>query len=171
MREMGEAEQLFKESLNKHILYVQEAGRIIGVSEHLLAVHDSSKRTHHEFPAYAKNFFGGGDPERFPRAWLHHVHNNPHHWQHWVFPDNWTMKDSAMDGPCVEMPRNYVMEMIADWMGASKAYTGEWNMTDWLLKNIPRISVHSKTATLIRETLCHLGYTAAVCVKLFKSEA
>lgn len=159
----------FSESLDKHIKYVQIAGGMIGVPTHLLGTHDESKRGLTEFSIYARHFFGGGDPENFPAAWLHHIHNNPHHWQHWVFPDGWHMDGSAMDGACVEMPHDYTLEMVADWMGASMAYTGSWDMTDWLSKNIPRISIHSKTAELIRETLGYLEYTDAVLVKLFKS--
>ena len=75
-----------------------------------------------------------------------------------------------MEGACVEMPFEYVLEMIADWMGASKSYTGSWDMSDWLCKNIPRITVHSKTAQAIREILDNpLGYADIVWGTLFKN--
>ena len=43
-------------------------------------------------------------------------------------------------------------------MGASMAYTGSWNMTGWLTKNIPSIRLHSKTVYLLRVILGELGY-------------
>lgn len=30
------------------------------------------------------------------------------------------------------MPEKYVREMVADWMGASKAYDGKWPKEKWL---------------------------------------
>src|SRR3990170_2979058 len=67
----------YAESLKQHIAYVREAGHKLGVLPGLLHLHDQSKWSYHEFPAYAKHFKGGGDPENFPKAWLHHLHNNP----------------------------------------------------------------------------------------------
>lgn len=47
-------------------------------------------------------------------------------------------------GP-MPMPERYVREMVADWMGASRAYTGSWDMVDWLEKNLPRMDLHPVT--------------------------
>ena len=50
--------------------------------------HDNSKYTAKEYEAYDAYFYGGRRnnkvEEDFKFAWLHHIHNNPHHWQHWV---------------------------------------------------------------------------------------
>lgn len=56
----------------------------------------------------------------------------------------------------MEMPQHYALEMIADWMGASKTYTGSWDMSDWLAENMNKIRVHSKTAKYLREVLSGL---------------
>ncbi len=56
------------------------------------------------------------DPEAYDRAWLHHLHNNPHHWQYWVMPPEFN-PDGDHDNGCLKMPEEYVLEMIADWMG------------------------------------------------------
>jgi hypothetical protein len=154
-----DAAKAFYESLMKHITAVQEAGRLIGVPEVQLLIHDNSKFSDEEFPAYARHFHGGGDPDGFARAWLHHMNHNPHHWQHWMFPDGFTPKGSDVENGVVEMPQNYALEMVADWMGASMAYTGSWDMTEWLKKNMPKIKVHSKTAVYLRKVLADLGYT------------
>jgi hypothetical protein len=162
--------EAFIESLNEHIAYVREAGKKIGVSEKQLEIHDDSKWTEAEFPGYARHFKGGGAPDEFATAWLHHIHYNPHHWQHWIYPDGFTPKGSNVENGVVEMPANYALEMIADWMGASRAYTGSWDMKDWLWNHIPKITVHSKTAKFLRQELDHLGYADVVYMRRFANE-
>lgn len=150
-------------SLHKHIEAVQEAGRKIGVIEQQLAIHDRSKFGIEELPHYARQFHGDrGDPNGFAGAWLHHIHHNPHHWQHWIYPDGFTPKGSTVENGVVEMPQQYALEMIADWMGASYAYTGSWDMQEWLFKNIPKIILHSNTAEYVRQTLDTMGYCDTV---------
>ena len=149
----------FIETLEDHIKYVREAGKLIEVNDAQLAIHDDSKWTKAEFPGYAMHFQGGGAPDDFSKSWLHHIHCNPHHWQHWLFSDGYTPKNSEVENGAVEMPRHFALEMIADWMGASMAYTGKWDMADWLMKNIPRIKVHSKTAKYLKSVLDDIGYS------------
>jgi uncharacterized protein DUF5662 len=151
----------FVESLTVHIHYVREAGRRLGVPEQQLAVHDQSKYSDAEFAAYAQHFHGGGAPTEFCCGWLHHIHHNPHHWQHWMFPDGFTMRgaDWTMEpGGLLYMPEHYALEMVADWYGASKAYTDSWDMTDWLRKNVGRILLHSRTADFVKGVLIDEGY-------------
>jgi hypothetical protein len=163
-------EQAFIESLNRHISYVQEAGAKIGVHPRQLEIHDNSKWSDAEFQAYAKHFHGGGVPDLFASAWLRHIHLNPHHWQHWIYPDGYTPKGSNIEKGVVQMPNIYALEMVADWMGASRAYTGSWDMKDWLWKNMPKIRVHSETAEFLRQTLDTLGYADVVWVQKFAHE-
>jgi len=167
----------FLKSLNEHIRYVIEAGRNIGVPEEQLKIHDDSKWTAAEFPAYAVNFKGGNllvdaakVSDDFTVAWLHHIHYNPHHWQHWIFPDGYSPKESSVENGVVKMPNRFALEMIADWMGASKAYTGSWDMKDWLYKNMPKIRVHSETATYLRESLDTFGCADVVWAQKFAQE-
>ena len=148
----------YSESLRRHIAYVQDAGRLLGVPDHQLAVHDDSKWSCWEFAAYAQNFEGGGDPIRFPFAWLHHMHNNEHHWQYWLFPDGWVMEQSTMEKGIIEMPENYVLEMVADWMGASMSYTGSWDMTKWLDNNLSKVVLHTRSRITLNNILQYLGY-------------
>ena len=157
--------QEYSERLRQHIRYVREAGARVGVNPHLLEIHDKSKWTPEEFPAYAHYFCSGVDVSSvdavtvssdFARAWLHHIHANPHHWQHWMFPDGYSPKNSGVERGVVEMPTCYALEMIADWMGASRVYTGSWDITDWLHKNMERIHVHSCTAKFLRDAFVSL---------------
>lgn len=145
-------------SLMQHIEAVHEAGEMLGVDKSQLEIHDLSKFSYEEFGPYAMHFHGGGAPQPFARAWLHHIHHNPHHWEHWIFPDNYTPRDSHVERGAVEMPGRFVLEMIADWIGSSVVYTGSDDMTQWLRQNFPRIRVHTHTASLLRRKLCDLGY-------------
>lgn len=142
----------------QHVEAVQEAGEKLGVSAEQLEVHDLSKFSREEFGGYAMHFQGGGAPQEFARAWLHHIHHNPHHWQYWIFPDGYTPKDTNIQSGVVEMPSNYALEMIADWMGASMVYAHTDDMTQWLKGTISKITLHMNTASYVRARLNELGY-------------
>lgn len=87
--------------------------------------HDRSKYDIEEYDAYDNYFYrdGKNSPDgkmEFDLAFLHHIHNNPHHWQHWVLIDD--EGDSDLDGhqvKAMDMPDNYILEMIADWWSFS----------------------------------------------------
>lgn len=137
-------------TLLDHIKYVIEAGQMIGIHKDNLKNHDKSKFSEEEFFAYAQFFQGTTkNKEEFDKAWLHHIHYNPHHWQYWMIPA----------GQVLEMPEYCIREMVADWLGASKAYTGSWNMTEWLEKNLSKIVLHPKSFSYLWECLSILGYT------------
>lgn len=142
----------YLDSLIGHIRYVRIAGRKIGVPEDQLRIHDQSKFSVYEFMPYANKFFGGDDSE-FDAAWLHHKNNNKHHWNHWVLPD----EDGGLS--TVKMPDHYALEMVADWMGASKQYTGSWDMTEWLKEKAQFIKLHPPTREYVTMILNGLGYT------------
>lgn len=80
--------------------------------------HDKSKFDDEEFLAYAIKFFPNPKSKiiyDFDAAWLHHIHNNPHHPAHWVLlTDN--------DIKILNMPNIYIIEMLCDWMAMSKYY-------------------------------------------------
>ena len=81
--------------------------------------HDWSKNKNDEYIAYDDYFYGGNRSnavvEAFNKAWLQHIHRNPHHWQHWVL-----INDDPNEGEIVlDMPYNYILEMICDWWAFS----------------------------------------------------
>lgn len=81
--------------------------------------HDQSKSDPEEYAAYDKYFYGGNRSyavvQEFNKAWLHHIHHNPHHWQHWVL-----INDEPGEGMIIlDMPYNYILEMICDWWAFS----------------------------------------------------
>jgi hypothetical protein len=156
----------YKNSLTDHLQYVREAGHKLGVPQIQIESHDLSKWDPAEFPHYARHFHGDkGDPEGFTKAWLHHIHKNPHHWQHWMFPDKHQMEGGGIEeNGAIEMPENFVLEMVSDWEASSKVYTGSWDMTEWLSENLPKIhpNLHSKTWKTLKDILTKEGYGSVI---------
>lgn len=122
-------------------------------------LHDLSKFRYSEFVAYAKHFYNSDGSrccvprkrasEDFEYAWLHHQNNNKHHWQAWVI-----ITDGGILKP-LEMPNRYVFEMIADWIGAGKAISGnpDSNPMRWYAQNKSKMILHSKTKALVESIL------------------
>lgn len=160
-------DEQFRIRLKEHISNVREAGRAIGVPDEQLNCHDDSKWGRNEFPYYATNFIQDDmSPlseeevkDGFAVAWMHHIHHNQHHWQHWLFPDGYSPRGSTVEDGAIFMPGNYVREMVADWMGASKTYTGSWDMTEWLGNNLDKIKIHSRSREILHSVLSGLGYS------------
>jgi hypothetical protein len=126
----------------KHKWFVFRAGVKLGVPILQLILHDLSKFLPCELPHYQRRFFGkADDPRGFTKCWLHHQNHNKHHWEYWISRTN------PRNQP-VEMPTKYIKEMMADWMGAGKAYEGKWpdpNNWTWLEKNIDKMVLHEVT--------------------------
>lgn len=93
--------------------------------------HDLSKSNLDEYEAYDAYFYGGNRSyhvvEEFRYAWLKHIHNNPHHWQYWMLTN-----DEPNEGENVlDMPYNYILEMICDWWAFSWNSGDLTEMFDW----------------------------------------
>lgn len=140
----------------EHKWYVLIAGLKVGAPLWRLIIHDWSKFTPAEAPHYARQFYG--KPEdfsyKFAKAWNHHIHCNPHHWEHWVCI-------SGRDKGPLPMPVPLVLEMVADWMGASRAYSGKWPQSlytwDWWQKNWSKIELHPSTRATVIQILNEQG--------------
>jgi hypothetical protein len=135
----------------KHKWFVFKAGLKLDVGIWQLICHDYSKFSIHEFVAYknwfAKNQRDASSQEAFNKAWLHHIHKNPHHWEHWVI----STSDTSVK--VLRIPEKYVREMAADWM-AMGMYFGN-TASEWYSKNKDCIAMHPQSRSRI-ETL--IGY-------------
>jgi hypothetical protein len=87
--------------------------------------------------------------EAFDAAWNHHQKSNKHHWQYWCLTQD--------DDPdlALPMPDRYRREMLADWRGASRAYTGSDNTRKWYLERREKMTkrLHPETRAWIEEQL------------------
>lgn len=154
----------------RHKWFVFQAGLKMSVSLWRLMKHDWSKFLPSEFIPYARYFYG--DRERylenervfkatginagpwmyeiernFNIAWLLHQHRNDHHWQHWMLRND----DGTTE--CLPMAHAARKEMIADWMGAGRAITGQWEAAEWYAKNYTKIQLHQDTREFVDSKL------------------
>lgn len=139
---------LYLKYLVRHKWFVFIAG--LGTKAPLwrLVIHDWSKFLPKEWFPYVNYFYGeNADENEFDRAWLHHQHLNPHHWQHWV------LREDSGNIKVLDMPEHFIREMVADWMGAGRAITGKWEAAEWFKKNEEKIQLSPKTLARVKELL------------------
>jgi hypothetical protein len=82
----------------------------------------------------------------FDLAWLLHQRRNRHHWQWWLLLGD----EDALK--VLEMPEEYVREMVADWKGAGKAQ-GKPDTKAWYKTHASRIRLHPNTVELVENLL------------------
>lgn len=112
--------------------------------------HDASKYSNAEFEPYDAYFYGERTPEvveRFNYAWLHHIHANDHHWQHWVLIND---EDGTV---ALEMPEDCVYEMICDWWSFSHKIGNLYSMFDWYTSHKDLMILHPNTRALVEKIL------------------
>ncbi len=124
--------------------------------------HDASKNSPEEYAAYDRYFYGGNKSFRvvqdFRRAWLHHIHENPHHWQHWVLNN-----DEPEEGEVIlEMDYIYIIEMICDWWAFSWQKGDLSEVFSWYDKHQKYIKLAPDTRKTVEDILWtlrgRLGY-------------
>lgn len=164
---------LYLRYLIRHKWFVWQAGRMLGVNWFQLMIHDWSKFLPSEWFPYVNYFYGnypsemeheesyGGQkffihPEkktreywerRFNVAWNFHQKRNPHHYQFWIL----TNDDGSIKA--LEMPKKYVLEMVADWSGAGRAITGTWDFLTWYQKTKSQKNLHPESRQLAVEQM------------------
>lgn len=115
--------------------------------------HDSSKCNDDEYTAYDAYFYGGNRSyevvEEFNLAWLRHIHRNPHHWQYWVL-----INDDPNEGEIIiDMPYNYIIEMICDWWSFSWQKGDLSEIFSWYAKHSEYIKLSPKTRRTVEDIL------------------
>ena len=124
--------------------------------------HDASKNSPEEYDAYDRYFYGGNKSFRvvqdFRKAWLHHIHENPHHWQYWVLNN-----DEPEEGEVVlEMDYIYIIEMICDWWAFSWQKGDLSEIFSWYDKHQNYIKLGPNTRKAVEDILWtlrgRLGY-------------
>lgn len=166
-----------------HKWHVYHAGRRLGVGRWQLLIHDLSKFRPTEFVPYGKFFYSKPGASwlkadidqsfkmQMREGWLRHIQRNPHHWQYWCLINGASVV--ASHGTTVEtnpiealpMPRRYVREMLADWMGAGRAYQGEFpkSVADWKWwhENKDNIILHPSSREHLTDAIMDWFYPGA----------
>lgn len=115
--------------------------------------HDSSKYSSEEYEAYDKYFYGKEKTDEvkknFNYAWLHHIHENRHHWQHWVL-----INDEPGEGlVALDMPYRYIIEMICDWWAFSWKSGNLHEIFSWYDKHKEYMKLSDNTRKTVEEIL------------------
>ncbi len=132
-----------------------------GAEHNIVFAHDRSKDEPDEYKAYDAYFYGRNQSytvvQEFNRAWLLHIHKNPHHWQHWVL-----INDDPEEGKILlEMPYEYIIEMICDWWSFSWEKGSLFEIFVWYNDHKEYIELHPDTRKIVEDILYqmkdHLG--------------
>lgn len=135
-----------------------------GNLDDIIAHHDQSKRNRIpdcdnyyeltcEYDAYADYFYGTQTPEvkdAFDRAWLAHIHANPHHWQHWMLQND-------TDGlKLLDMPYVFIIEMICDWWSFSWKNNNLHEIFEWYDSHKDHILISEMTRKQVENILAKI---------------
>lgn len=119
----------------------------------VIFAHDASKTDPEEYEAYDAYFYGGNKSykvvQNFNKAWLHHIHCNPHHWQHWVLIHD----DAEEPETLIDMPYNYILEMVCDWWSFSWMKGNLFEIFDWYDEHKSYIKLSDKTRKTVEDIL------------------
>lgn len=118
-------------------------------------IHDLSKFSWTELAESIRYYQGNKSPipvaknnNGYSEAWQHHKGINKHHYEYWI--DN---RDETIY--LIKIPYKYVLEMLADWLGAFRTYRGYENFEEeknWWLNSMS----HYKLMNGSTKTLIHL---------------
>ena len=130
-------------------LFVEYDADVLGA---VMASHDMSKWEDEEYFAYCEYFYGEHKGEDwvqtdFDYAWLHHQHNNPHHWQHWL------LREDDGGNKALEMDYLYVIEMVCDHWAFSWVKGNLYEIFDWYANNKAKMILHPNTQELYESIL------------------
>ena len=129
----------------RHKWFVLLASIRIGAPLWGAIIHDLSKFRPSEWIPYARCFYAPDGSKQYKEdltfavAWNDHQKRNKHHYQYWVIL--WDRGEYET----LDMPRKYILEMVADWMGAGRAITGRWEVKEWYEKNKGNIKLSPST--------------------------
>ena len=117
--------------------------------------HDTSKTEPDEYEAYDAYFYGGNRSyavvNNFNKAWLTHIHRNPHHWQHWILIGDDDGSDRILD-----MPYLYIIEMICDWWSFSFRKGKLDEIFSWYDEHKARIKFSDSTRKTVEDILAKI---------------
>lgn len=118
--------------------------------------HDQSKFEQDEYNACDTYLYGNNQSyaavEAYKKARLLHFHRNPHHWQFWIFNSD----DPNVREMLIEMPFNYIIEMICDWWAHSLEYGDMSLIFYWYDNNKDYIKLAPKTRKNVEYILLEL---------------
>lgn len=144
----------------RHKYYVWRGGRMVGgVPLWRLLIHDWDKFLPDEWLPYVRTFYkpdGSNqyvESPEFAAAWNRHQKRNRHHWQWWML--TWDRGETTV----LPMSETDVREMVADWIGAGWAITGNADPRPWYEQNKGKMQLHDETREKLERLLGEIAFT------------
>lgn len=106
-----------------------------------------------EYDAYANYFYAKRTnvvKNDFDFAWLAHIHNNPHHWQHWILQNDESGKK------ILDMPYVFIIEMICDHWSFSWKTGNLYEIFRWYEAHKNTMILSDKTRTIYEDVLAKI---------------
>lgn len=126
---------------------------IVDLRTQIKTEHDQSKLMSSEYEAYDAYFYGKNKSYKvvqdFNYAWLHHIHLNPHHWQYWILTNDEPGRGTVV----LDMPHNYIIEMICDWWSFSWKKGELYEIFSWYKQHRDHIQLSPKTRKTVEDIL------------------
>lgn len=147
-----EAFDWLKENIADIFEYEDEIGN---VGWNIIHSHDYSKNDPEEYEAYDAYFYGNRSfkvVQDFNKAWLRHIHHNPHHWQHWILIED----DPDENIVLIDMPHEYIIEMICDWWSFSFRSGNLTEIFEWYDKHSDYMKLSDKTRKIVEDILSRI---------------
>lgn len=126
-------------------------GRRLDLEHQIGFAHDYSKSRQDEYEPYDAYFYGGNRSYQvvkdYEYAWLLHIHRNPHHWQHWVLIHD----DPDEAETILDMPYEYILEMICDWWAFSWSKENLYEIFNWYDEHKNYMKLSDKTRKTVED--------------------
>lgn len=117
--------------------------------------HDESKYSIEEYDPYDRYFYGGNRSYKvvqdFNYAWLHHIHQNQHHWQYWVLLED--DPEAGLPYKTLPIPLPYIFEMIADWWSFSWKEGNLFKIFDWYAEHREKQYINLNSRMILERIL------------------
>lgn len=139
--------------MQNHLPDILRSMNPIDLENQICVDHDRSKDTVAEYEPYDAYFYGKNKSfevvQSFNRAWLHHIHRNPHHWQYWVL-----INDDPKEGEVIlDMDYCYILEMLCDWWAFSWKKGNLYEIFSWYREHRDYMKLSAKTRRTVEEIL------------------
>lgn len=118
--------------------------------ELMILLHDDTKTVPSEYEPYDEYFYkphNKDTEQKFRYAWLEHIHRNPHHWQHWI------LRNDDGTNVILDMPYEFIIEMICDWWSFSWKTGDLFSIFDWYEENKKKIKLSKRTRDTVEDIL------------------
>lgn len=141
---------LYDDNINKQLTWER-------LYEKIRDGHDNSKYENEEFESYRRKFFprDGEKPisdYEFNKAWLHHIHNNPHHPEYWIYQDYEELKSKGKAQIFYyPMDNDAIIEMLCDWIAMSYKFNNK--VYDWYKESNKGDILNEDTRFIVEEIL------------------